>query len=67
MPVSDTVNREQFKAGLTSHQQGKTDYLAFIKMCAASGVESWKVCMDKMTCTYYDKAGEVILIEEIQQ
>jgi uncharacterized protein YbcV (DUF1398 family) len=34
-------------------------------MCAASGIDKWKVSMEKMTCTYYDKAGNEILAEAI--
>jgi uncharacterized protein YbcV (DUF1398 family) len=58
---------EQFKAGLKEHQQGKTDFLTFIDMCAITGIEKWVVLMDKMTCTYYDKAGNEILAEQIPQ
>nr|WP_121269787.1 DUF1398 family protein [Pedobacter schmidteae] len=63
--ISDTPNAEEFKAQLLAHQQGKTDFLTFIKMCATCGIEKWAICMDKMTCTYYDKAGNEILTEEI--
>lgn len=63
--IAETSNIEQFKADLKEHQQGKTDYLTFIGMCAGSGIEKWAVCMDKMTCTYYDKAGNEILMEQI--
>jgi uncharacterized protein YbcV (DUF1398 family) len=65
--VAESPNGEQFKADLKAHQQGKTDYLTFISMCATFGIEKWSVCMDKMTCTYYDKAGNEILVEEIPQ
>lgn len=65
--VSDTSKKEEFKAELVAHQQGKTNFLTFIKMCATFGIEKWQISMDKMTCTYYDKAGNVILIEEIPQ
>lgn len=58
---------EKFKAELLAHQQGKTDYLTFIKMCAETGIEKWAICMDKMACTYYDKEGNEILVEEIPQ
>jgi uncharacterized protein YbcV (DUF1398 family) len=67
LAISETVNKEQFKLDLKAHQQGKTDYPTFIKMCATFGIEKWNVCMDKMTCTYYDKAGNKILIEQIPQ
>ena len=63
--ITETSNADHFKADLKKHQQGKTDYLRFIEMCARFGIEKWQVCMEKMTCTYYDKAGNVILVEEI--
>ena len=63
--ITDTSESEQFKAALAAHQQGKTDFLTFIKMCATVGIEKWVICMDKMTCTYYGKAGNEILAEEI--
>jgi uncharacterized protein YbcV (DUF1398 family) len=65
--ISETANVEQFKADLKEHQQGKTDFLTFIKMCATFGIEKWIVSLNKMTCTYYDKAGNEILIETIPQ
>jgi len=65
--IADTVDAEQFKKDLKEHQQGKTDYPTFIKMCATFGIEKWNVCMDKMTCTYYDRKGSEILVEEIPQ
>ena len=67
LEIANTPKTEEFKAELLAHQQGKTDYLTFIKMCAETGVEKWEICMDKMTCTYYDKAGNEILVEEIPQ
>jgi uncharacterized protein YbcV (DUF1398 family) len=61
---AETPNTEQFKVDLKKHQHGKTDYLTFIAMCAAFGVEKWSVRMDKMTCAYYDTAGKEILVEK---
>ena len=67
LSIADTADINEFKAELLAHQQGKTDYLTFIKMCADTGIEKWEVCMDRMTCTYFDKAGNEILVEEIPQ
>lgn len=67
LTIADTSDTEQFTIDLKAHQQGKTDYFTFCKDCAKSGVEKWSVCMDKMTCTYYDKAGNEILVEPIPQ
>lgn len=65
--IAITVNEDVFKAELKAHQQGKTDFLAFIKMCSATGIEKWEINMEKMTCTYYNKAGNALLIEQIPQ
>lgn len=65
LSIADETNIEQFKADLKAHQQGKTDYKTFLLDCAKSGVEKWIVMMDKMTCTYYDKAGNEVLVENI--
>lgn len=65
--IADNSNGEEFKLELVAHQQGKTDFLTFIKMCANYGIEKWAIRMDKMTCTYYDKAGNEILVEQVPQ
>lgn len=67
LPVAATAQTELFKAGLLEHQQGKTDFITFITMCTATGIEKWEICMDKMTCTYFDTAGNEILVEQIPQ
>ncbi len=65
--IAPVSNMEQFKQDLKAHQQGKTSYPVFCADCASSGIEKWTVRMDVMTCTYYDKAGNEILVEEIPQ
>lgn len=67
LAIAEAAKNNEFKAELIAHQEGTTDFLTFIKMCAAFGVEKWAICMDKMTCTYYDKAGKEILVEQIPQ
>jgi len=63
--VAVTSNPEKFKHYLKIHQQGQTDYLMFCAQSAETGVEKWTVDMAGMTCTYYDKAGNKMLVEEI--
>ena len=65
--IADQPDREQFIASLMAHQQGKTDFLTFIRMCATCGIEKWTISMSHMTCTYFDKSGKEILTEEIPQ
>jgi uncharacterized protein YbcV (DUF1398 family) len=65
MTIEDDCKPEPFKLDLSAHQQGKTDYLTFCNDCARSGIEKWHVCLSKMTCTYFDKSGNKILVEQI--
>lgn len=67
LSISSHINAEQFKADLKAHQQGKTDFLTFCKDCAKSGIEKWLVSLDNMTCTYFDKSGNELLVETIPQ
>ena len=67
LTIAATARTDEFSAELKAHQQGKTDYLTFIKMCAQYGIEKWTIVMEYMTCTYYDKAGQTILVETIPQ
>ncbi len=63
--LAATSNETQFKNGLRAHQKGKTDYPTFCKDAAKSGIEKWAVCLEEMTCTYYDTAGNKVLVEDI--
>lgn len=65
--VANITDSERFKTELKLHQEGRTDFLTFIKMCAIVGIAKWQIYMDKMTCTYYDKAGNEVLVEGIPQ
>lgn len=65
--IAANANLEEFRDGLIAHQQGKTDYPTFIKMCATTGIAKWQICMHKMICTYFDKAGKEVLSEQIPQ
>ncbi len=67
LTIAETANTLRFKTDLLAHQNGKTDYTTFCKDTSNAGIEKWIVCMQKMTCTYYDKAGNSILAEEIPQ
>jgi uncharacterized protein YbcV (DUF1398 family) len=65
--ISNSSKKGKFQHYLKIHQQGETDYFTFCSHCAETGIEKWFVCLDKMTCTYYDKAGNEILVEQIPQ
>lgn len=67
LSIADQCNIEAFKADLAAHQLGKTSFLAFCNDCANSGVERWSIDLNKMTCIYYDKAGNIVLVEKIPE
>jgi uncharacterized protein YbcV (DUF1398 family) len=63
--VSGIVNLDQFKSRLKLHQQGGTDYATFCHDCAENGIEGWNMDLNKMTCSYFDKTGNEVLIEQV--
>jgi len=65
--IADNSNLSQFQTDIKAHQQGKTNYPTFCADCAKSGIEKWTVDMAIMTCSYYDKAGNEMLVEIIPQ
>lgn len=65
LEILETTDSERFKTQLKAHQQGKTDYFTFCKDCAETGIEKWIVDLNKMTCIYYNKSGNEILVEQI--
>jgi len=65
LTIADTSDATTFKRDLKAHQQGHSDYPTFCKQSALSGIEKWSVSLEKMTCTYFDKAGNTILVETI--
>lgn len=67
LTIADQTNAEQFKTDLKAHQQGQSDYPTFCNQCAEHGIYKWEVRMEEMTCTYFDKAGNEVLMEQIPQ
>lgn len=65
LKVNNTSDASTFQKDLKEHQQGKTDFPTFCRLSAAHGVEKWRVDTQKMTCTYFDKAGNEMLKEII--
>lgn len=65
LTISDDLNKEEFTRLLKIHQQSETDYFTFCNHCAETGVEKWIVDLDALTCTYYDKKGDLVLTEQI--
>lgn len=64
-PIADRVDRDHFLARIKHHQQGLSDYPTICNEARAAGVQRWVVDTVAMTCTYFDKAGNAVLVEEI--
>lgn len=65
IPVAEQSRTTQFKAYLSLHQQGDTDYPTFCKHAGECGVEKWRVDLLAKRCLYFDKAGSLMLEELI--
>ncbi len=65
LQITDKSDARQFLEYLKMHQAGKTDYITFCSHCAETGIEKWYASLRDMTCTYYDKAGNIIHTEAI--
>lgn len=63
--ITDESNKENFIKYLKAHQKGQSTFLEFCSQSAETGVEKWVVDTAKMTCTYYDKTGDIMLVEAI--
>ena len=65
LEIANSSDKVEFIHYLKKHQHGETDYFTFCQHCAETGIEKWSVRLDKMTCTYYDKSENEILVEII--
>ena len=65
--IENNCDKDKFVEYLKIHQKGETDYFTFCKHCAETGIEKWIVRLDEMTCIYYNKIGNEILIENISK
>ena len=65
LEVASKSDAEAFKQYLKLHQQGGSDYPTFCRHSAETGVEKWRVDTAMMTCTYYDRTGNKMLVETI--
>ena len=65
LKISNLSSIEKLKQALIIHQQGQTNYPTFCMQAAEAGVDKWIVDTTKMSCTYYDKAKNQMVVEII--
>ncbi|WP_156309287.1 DUF1398 domain-containing protein [Sphingobacterium endophyticum] len=65
LKILERVSFDVFKEELIRHQEGKTNFDEFVKMCAETGIAYWKVNLELNTCIYYDLGHHEVLKEII--
>lgn len=65
LPVAALGQASELAHALLIHQQGQTDYPTFCRQAAEAGVEKWTVDALALTCSYYDRQGQVLATEII--
>ncbi len=65
LAVAATGSQPALAQALTQHQQGHTDYPTFCRQAAAAGVEKWTTRTVELSCTYYDRQGQILVVEAI--
>ncbi len=65
--VAERSSPEGLVEQLGRHSQGRTSYVEMSNGLADIGVEKWTFDMNAMTITYYDKAGNEMLVEAIER
>jgi len=63
--IADNSDKESFLHHLSLHEERKTDYMAMSRGLAESGIEKWTIDTNAATISYYDKKGNLLLVESI--
>lgn len=63
--VASTSNHEHFLRHLEQHKNGNTNYFQMSEDLAESGIEKWTFDTGKLTLTYYNKSGNIMLTEKV--
>jgi uncharacterized protein YbcV (DUF1398 family) len=64
--IAETCDREEFLRYMQQVEKGGVGYAEMSKALADNGVEKWTFDTDKLTITYLDKAGNVLLREKVE-
>jgi len=64
--ITETCDKEQFLRYMKQVEQGGIGYVEMSEALAANGVEKWTFDTEKLTITYFDKAGTVLLSENLK-
>lgn len=63
--ICETGKYEEAIFALQRNQRGESDFYSFCNEVAKAGIYKWVSDLDAMTCSYFDKMEQVIIIENI--
>ena len=64
--VSERGDGNHLVDHLSRHERGETSYLEMSRALADDGIERWTVDTNAMTMTFYNRAGDALLVESIE-
>ena len=64
--IAESCDKEEFLRYMLQVEKGGVGYAEMSKALAENGVEKWTFDTDKLTITYVDKSGYVLLREKIE-
>jgi uncharacterized protein YbcV (DUF1398 family) len=64
--IAETCDKEQFLWYMRQVEHGGIGYEEMSKALADNGVERWTFDTERLTITYFDKAGNVLLTETVE-
>jgi uncharacterized protein YbcV (DUF1398 family) len=63
--IAAVGSNEKLSHAIAIHQQGKTDFMTFVRQAADAGVAVWTTDLEKMVVIYKDGSGGTLLAEPI--
>jgi uncharacterized protein YbcV (DUF1398 family) len=64
--IAETCDKERFLQYMQQVGRGGVGYVEMSKALADNGVEKWSFDTGKLTITYLDKSGNVLLTEKVE-
>lgn len=63
--IPESATHDIALLALQRNQKGETDFPTFCREIAKAGVYKWVSDLEKMTCSYYDRTENQVIVEDI--
>lgn len=67
VPVAERADEALLRTHIAAHQRGESNYPTLCAQAGSAGVAKWTSDLHAMTCTYFDRAGRILLVEPIPE